>query len=59
MKNRKTRDEMAYDFMVALAANPAYYIEDAKMNHLAISLKAMAFELANAYVTDELEALTK
>lgn len=55
----KTRDEMAYDFMLALAANPAYYIEDAKMSHVAISIKAMAFELANAYITDEFEALIK
>jgi hypothetical protein len=55
----KTRDEMAYDFMVALAANPAYYIEDAKMHHAAKSIKAMAFELANAYITDDLEALIK
>lgn len=55
----KTINEMAYDFMLALSANPAYYIEDAKMSHAAIAIKAMAFELANAYVTDELEVLTK
>jgi hypothetical protein len=55
----KTRDEMAYDFMIALAANPAYYVEDTKMHIVAKAIKAMAFELANSYITDDLEGLIK
>ena len=46
----KTRDEMIYDFMLQLAANPAYYIEDMKMSIVAKGIHAMASELANNYL---------
>lgn len=46
----KTREEMIYDFMLALASNSAYYIEDMKMSLVAKGIHAMASELANNYL---------
>jgi hypothetical protein len=48
--NMKTRQEMIYDFMVALAANPAYYTEGAKMDTASEELLVMASALANKYL---------
>ena len=46
----KTRQEMIYDFMVALASNPAYYTEGAKMQIASKELYVMACALANEYL---------
>jgi hypothetical protein len=46
----KTRQEMIYDFMVALASNPAYYTEGAKMDTASKELYVMASALANEYL---------
>jgi hypothetical protein len=46
----KTRQEMIYDFMLQLAANPAYYIEDMKMGILAKGIRVMATELVDSYL---------
>ena len=46
----KTRQELILDFMLAISANPAYYIEDMKMDTVAIGIRTMAAALADAYI---------
>lgn len=46
----KTRQEMIYEFMLALASNPAYYTEGAKMDVASKEIMVMASALANEYL---------
>lgn len=46
----KTRQEMIYDFMLALASNQAYYTEGAKMDVASKELYVMACALADEYL---------
>jgi hypothetical protein len=46
----KTRQEMVYDFMLALAGNPEYAYPNEQYDEDAITIHTVACELADAYL---------